>query len=141
MQTEHHTHREIETASDRSFGLTVGAILGAIEAYRYYTDHQLDLAAYILIGIAAPLLALGAFYPPVLAPLNKLWTKLGELLFCIVNPVIMLFVYVTTIVPIGLLLRLWGKDPLRLKRDAAAKSYWILRDGEGPSPESMKNQF
>jgi hypothetical protein len=46
-----------------------------------------------------------------------------------------------TIVPIGLILRATGKDPLRLKFDRDAKSYWIPRDPPGPAPDSMPHQF
>jgi hypothetical protein len=43
--------------------------------------------------------------------------------------------------PAGLLLRLFGKDLLRLKYDRSAPSYWIRRDPAGLIPESMRNQF
>jgi hypothetical protein len=43
--------------------------------------------------------------------------------------------------PLGVAMRLTGKDPLRLKRDARAVSYWIPRDPPGPPPDSMTNQF
>ena len=45
------------------------------------------------------------------------------------------------IVSVGLLARLFGKDLLSLKRDAAATSYWIKRDPPGPSPGSLTRQF
>jgi hypothetical protein len=38
-------------------------------------------------------------------------------------------------------MRLFGKDPLRLKFDSSAESYWIKRDPPGPAPESMHQQF
>ena len=43
--------------------------------------------------------------------------------------------------PIGLVMRAFGKDFLRLKLDRDAKSYWIDRSPPGPPPQSMKNQF
>jgi len=43
--------------------------------------------------------------------------------------------------PTGLIMRLFGKDPLRLRFDAEAKSYWIQREPPGPEPDSMRNQF
>ena len=45
------------------------------------------------------------------------------------------------IAPIGLVMRMFGKDFLRLKLDRNAKSYWIDRAPPGPPPQSMKNQF
>lgn len=141
MHEEHQSTHEIETSSDRSFGLTVGGILALIEAYRLWSSGTVDTLGIVLLSIAAPLLLFGLVYPKILAPLNKAWTKLGFLMFKIVNPIIMFFVYAITIVPIGLLMRLAGKDPMRLKLDKEAKSYWIERDPAGPSPESMKKQF
>ena len=47
----------------------------------------------------------------------------------------------TTVAPIGLLMRLFGKNPLRLKFDRVAHSYWIERNPPGPAGATMKNQF
>ena len=74
-------------------------------------------------------------------PLNKAWTKLGLVLFKVVNPVVLGMIFVVTIVPIGLIMRALGKDPLRLKFDPSATSYWIERDPPGPAPETMGQQF
>ena len=81
----------------------------------------------------------GLAVPKLLHPLNMLWTKLGLLLGRIVTPVVMFLVYAISVVPIGLLLRLFGKDLLRLK--PADSSYWIDRSPPGPPPESLKDQF
>ncbi|SCA56282.1 conserved membrane hypothetical protein [Candidatus Terasakiella magnetica] len=141
MQTEHQEHHEIEGSSDRSFGLTVGGILALIEAYRLFSSGTIDTIGIVLLSIATPLMVLGLIYPSVLAPLNRAWMKLGLVMFKIVNPIIMFAVYIITIVPIGLILKMVGKDPLNLKLDKSATSYWIERDPAGPKPESMKNQF
>ena len=76
--------------------------------------------------------------PNVLALPNKLWFKLGLALGAIVAPVVMALVYFTTVVPIGLIMRLMGKDMLRQKLDKNAKSYWIVRD---LPMGSMRDQF
>lgn len=141
MHTELQEHHEVEGSSDRSFGLTVGGILALIETYRLYSSGVLDTIGIILLAIATPLILLGLIYPSLLAPLNKAWMKLGLLMFKVVNPIIMFAVYVLTIVPIGFLLKISGKDPMRLKLEKEATSYWIERDPVGPKPESMKNQF
>lgn len=141
MHTEHQEHHEIESSSDRSFGLTIGGILLLIEAYRLWSSGALDTLGIVLLVIALPLLVFGLVYPKVLAPLNKAWTKLGLIMFKVVNPIIMFAVYVLTIVPIGLIMKMVGKDPLHVKLDKSAKSYWVERNPSGPSPDSMKNQF
>jgi hypothetical protein len=40
-----------------------------------------------------------------------------------------------------MLMRLCGKDSLRLRREPDAASYWIEREPPGPPPETMRNQF
>ena len=62
-------------------------------------------------------------------------------LYKVVNPIAMGLVFYTTVVPIGLALRACGKDPLRLRRDPQAASYWIAREPPGPEPDTMKQQF
>jgi hypothetical protein len=66
---------------------------------------------------------------------------LGIVLYKMVNPVVMALLFFSTIMPIGLLIRLCGKDPLRLRRDPTATSYWIARETSGPPAETMRNQF
>ena len=141
MISEHQEHHHIEGSSNRSFGLTVGGILLAIEIYRSWAVWEVDGIGVALLSISIPLIFLGGLFPSMLAPLNKGWMKLGFIMFKVVNPKIMLAIYVLTIIPIGLMLKLAGKDPMRKKLDENAKSYWIEREPLGPSPESMKNQF
>jgi len=86
--------------------------------------------------------ALVAFlHPSLLAPLNRLWAKLGLILFAVVSPVTLAIVYYGCITPIGWLMRLTGKDPLRLRFEPEAKSYWVSRQPPGPAPDSLMNQF
>ena len=67
--------------------------------------------------------------------------KFGELLHRIVSPIALGIVFYLAVLPTGLLLRLFGKDPLRLKIDRGAASYWIKREPPGPTAESLNNQF
>jgi hypothetical protein len=93
------------------------------------------------LGAAVVMLAFALAWPVALAPLNRLWLRLGLVLYKVVNPVVMGLVFFTTVVPIGLLMRALGKDPLRLRRQPTADSYWIAREPPGPEPDTMKNQF
>jgi hypothetical protein len=43
--------------------------------------------------------------------------------------------------PIGLLMRVLGKDPLRLKKQPAAGSYWVPRSDLSSREGAMKDQF
>jgi hypothetical protein len=85
--------------------------------------------------------AVAIWKPVLLAGLNRLWIKLGVLLGKIVSPIALGILFYGVLTPIGALVRLSGKDPLRLKLDPGAVSYWISRTPPGPPPDSMTNQF
>lgn len=59
----------------------------------------------------------------------------------IVSPIVMGIIFFVVVTPMGLFMRLTGKDLLRLKFQPEANSYWIPRDPPGPDPETLSNQF
>ncbi len=129
-------HEAAPTASSRSFGFVFAAVFALAGAYMAYRGGRWWGAA----GAASALFALLAWLrPSVLDPLNAQWARLGLLLHRIVNPVVMAVIFIGAVLPTGLLMRAFGKDPLRLRLDRAAKSYWQPRDP--PAPDHFKNQF
>lgn len=135
---------KVEGSSDRGFGLTVGGILVAIAVIRTgLAMWRGGAGGWVEIGLGAvgvALFAFGLIAPALLAPLNRAWTKLGLIMFKVVNPIVLGLIYLTTIVPIGLIIRLTGRDLLDLKFDRDADSYWVVRE-PGPAPETMTQQF
>ena len=79
------------------------------------------------IPISFIFLVLGLLNSKLLNPLNLAWIKFGELLGRIIAPIVMAIVYFLIITPIGLFMRLIGKDLLNTKflKD---NSYWITRE-------------
>lgn len=132
---------EIEGPSNRAFGLTVGGILIAFAAIGSLLGHMPPTLAKILLAVGAPLVVLGFLFPKVLGPLNTLWMKFGLLLGMIVTPILMFLIYILMFTPFGVVMRARGYDPLRLRRDEAAHSYWVERDPPGPEPKMMAEQF
>ncbi len=136
---EDYTREEhVEGSSDRGFGQVFAgffAILAAISLWRGSTTWHYTLP------VAAIFLIVAYTVPHILGPLNKLWMKFGLLLFKVMNPIVLGLLFFVTIMPIGLVMRAFGKDFLRTKLDRNAKTYWIERTPPGPPPQSMKNQF
>jgi hypothetical protein len=127
-----------KTSSDRSFGFVFAGfftVLGALSLYE--EGHRWPL----WFGLAVAFALVAYFVPRILAPLNRLWAKFGLLLHMVISPVILGLLFYVCIMPIGFLMRLSGKDPLRRRFDPDAHSYWIPRDPPGPAPDSFKNQF
>ena len=74
-----------------------------------------------------------------LLPLNKLWMRLGVLLGVIVSPIVLGVIFFGLFAPIATLMRLSGRDELRLKLKNKA-THWIARR-EPIKAQSFKNQF
>jgi len=125
-------------ATERNLGTTFAVVFALIAAWSYYRDSGY---AVVWLLVAAAFLLSAYFWTAPLRPLNLLWHRLGQSLFHIVNPLVMGVAFFLTVVPIGIIRRLLGKDPLRLKLDPGAESYWQERKPPGPAGEDMKNQF
>ena len=130
--------QNLEGSSDRSFGLVFAAVFLVIAVWPVIKGHELRWWAG---GVAAVFAIVAMSRPILLAGLNRLWIKLGVLLAKVVSPIALGILFYGVLAPVGMAMRLAGKDPLRLKRDGSAKSYWITREPPGPPPDSMTNQF
>lgn len=125
-------------STDRGFGQVFAGFFAIVAALKWWFGNA--LWPWWLAG-AVVFLVLAYAAPKVLAPLNRLWTKLAMLLYKIVNPLTMGFLFFLVMTPMGVVMRAFGKDFLRRRRAPEAKSYWIAREPPGPAPDSMKNQF
>ena len=138
------THRtnEIKVGSEKSFGLVFAAVFIIIALFPVLgtSDQETSVRLWALI-VAALFAVIAMTKPQLLAPLNNLWFRFGLLLHRIVNPLVMGLLFFLTVTPIGLLMRMLGKVPLKLKFEKDADSYWIARNPPGPAPDSMKRQF
>ncbi|MBE2205416.1 MAG: hypothetical protein IAE94_13875 [Chthoniobacterales bacterium] len=133
------------TAKDlRGFGWVIGIGFGAIGLlkafwpfegllHRNFTAGMCLLAAAVLIGGPA---MLGW---RVIVPAYWAWMGIAWLAHKIMFPVMFGAFYYIVFFPIGLLMRLVGHDPLRLKR-GKAKSCWIPLESPG-SPGDYERQF
>ncbi len=91
-----------------------------------------------LILISLVFLILGLFNSKILSPFNKAWIKFGEILGSVIAPIVMGLVYFVILTPISILVRLTGKDLLKMKSVKKTSSYWIKREKK---IGSMNKQF
>ena len=125
---------EIKISSNRSFGIVFFVVFLIIALYPLIYSGELRIWSVIISFI---FLTLGLLNSKILNPLNKLWFKFGIFLGKIISPLIMVIIFFLVVTPIGLVMRMLGKDVLNLKFNKN-KSYWIEKNG----PKSkMKNQF
>jgi Saxitoxin biosynthesis operon protein SxtJ len=129
---------QIEGSSDRSFGLVFAAVFVIIGCWPLL---YAQTPRWWALGIAAAFALVAWLGPSLLAKPNRLWMKLGVLLGAIVGPIALGILFYGVLAPMGIVIRMTGKDPLRLKLDAKTDSYWVPRKPPGPPPDSMSNQF
>jgi hypothetical protein len=129
---------EVKSSSNRQFGLVFAVVFALIAAWPLLHGRAPRWGSVAVAGI---FLVLALVAPDALAPLNRLWFRLGLLLHGVVSPVVLGLVFFSTVTPIGWVLRLLGKDPLRRRIEPAATTYWIERTPPGPSGDSMPRQF
>ena len=126
--------KKIKIPTNRNFGIVFFIVFLIISIYPLLNSESIR---YWLLIISLIFLILGIFNSSLLTPLNKLWMRFGILLGNIISPIIMGLVFFLVLTPTGLLLKLFNKDILKLKRNTR-KTYWITKDTKN---NSMKNQF
>ena len=144
MNERRFTHEDFDRpedtgpGSERAFGFVFAGFCALVAAYQLWQGRPTFwgwLAAGALFAAAA------IFLPVALRPLNRAWHGFGLVLHRIVSPVILGLMFFAVFLPIGLLMRIAGKRPLRLAFDRGAQSYWIRRDGAELGRDSFRNQF
>jgi len=124
----------IKIGSNRSFGIVFFVVFILIGFYPLLNDGNLNIIS-ILIGII--FLILGILNSRFLTPLNKIWFKFGILLGQIISPIVMGIIFFLVVTPIAFIMRVLGKDVLKLKKKTD-NSYWIKKTD---LKSKMKNQF
>ncbi len=115
---------KIKLPSNRKFGYFFTIIFLIASCYSYYIDKL--FVVYLLGSLCGIFFIITIINANILLPLNKLWMKFGILLGMIVSPVIMAIIFFGIFTPIGIFMRLYGRDELRLnfkKRE----NHWINR--------------
>jgi hypothetical protein len=98
--------------------LIFSAIFGVI-AWRHYPS----IESYVLSGISFVLLPIVAFAPTILRPVFKLWLKIAHAVGWFNTQILLSIVFILIFIPIGLMMRLLGKDPMKRKMQEKG-TYW-----------------
>ena len=83
------------------------------------------LGAMLGLTLAILLALMALVFPRVLRQPYRFGMILGHLLGKVIGSILLTLVFFGVVTPLGFLLRTSGKDLLRLRRDSAAKTYWI----------------
>ncbi len=125
----------INMGSNRSFGLVFFVVFLILGFWPVKSGGEINI---LLILISFIFLFLAITKSKFLTPLNKLWFKFGIKLGAIMAPIVMSVVFFLVVTPIGIIMKIIGKDLINKKINKDTKSYWINRK---KAIGSMKRQF
>lgn len=118
---------ELNRKELREFALLTGAILAFLFGLLFPWLFEAHFPVWPWV-IAAVLGSWGLVAPMSLQPVYRGWMKFGLLLSKITTPLILGIVFYGLIFPMGLIMRLSGKDPMTRRFDDSLKSYWIKHE-------------
>ena len=121
--------------SDRSFGIIFSIVFFIISFWPVMSGESIRLWAFL---IAVIILIISLTKANLLHTLNKIWFRFGLMLGNIVAPIVMGIIFFAIITPVGLIMRMLGKDLLNKKFKKSLRSYWNKRE---QMIGTMKNQF
>ena len=129
----------VTSASDRSFGVMFGFIFIIIAVIIRLRDNPQNIQL-LFLALSFLTFLISFTRPSLLSTPNKLWMKFSLLLARFVSPIVLGVLFYVLISPLALILRLFGRDELRLKTKKVA-SNWQIRQINGYSLDSFKNQY
>lgn len=128
---------EVEIKQLRSFGLMVGGIFVLIGLWPALLRGE-DPRLWLLI-FAGFLMIPALLFPRILKPAYRIWMATGQILGWVNTRIILGVVFYGLFLPTGLIMRLLGKDSMRLKLEEDTDSYRVVRQARPNS--HMKHQF
>ncbi len=120
--------------SNKNFGIVFAIVFFTISIWPLLKEGDIRYWSLIISFI---FFVLALVNSKILTPLNKIWMKFGVLLGKIISPIVMGFIFFFVVTPTGIIMRVFGKDLLNLKKNNQ-NTYWIKKDNKN---NSMKNQF
>ena len=127
-------YQKIKIGSNKGFGIVFFFVFFLISIWPILNNEGIRIWSLIISLI---FLILGIINSNLLTPLNLIWFRFGLFLGRIVSPIVMGLVYFFVVTPTGLIMRLFKKDLIMLKKNKK-ETYWIEKK---KSESNMKNQF
>jgi hypothetical protein len=127
----------LNAAEGRRFAWTVGAaflVLAAVFVWR-----NLETAASVAAGIGTVLALAGLLVPWALTPVYRAWMGLARVISKVTTPIFLGIVYFVVIMPIGLLMRMLGRNPM--VHPVRSESYFVDRAPGTTRRSNLERQF
>lgn len=123
----------------KQFGLVLSGLL-AVFGITHYARHHIILSEWFF-GIGLALLFVSMFIPKALKPIYNVFLKVAHAIGWFNTRLILIFIYFIILTPIGLLMRLFGRNPLKRNIEKNAPTYWIKRPMSKAAKKDLEKQF
>ncbi len=127
-------NKDIKIGSNRNFGVVFFVVFLLIGLWPILKGNEIRIWSIVISLI---FLILGILNSKILTPFNKVWFRFGIFLGNFISPVIMGIVFFLVVTPTGLIMKLFRKDLINLRKNNSS-TYWIEKKD---IKSSMKNQF
>lgn len=118
----------------RTFGWTVGGILVALSMVWWWrSPYASSLGREIVGAVGVVFIVSATVYPPALREVRAGWLILAHGMGWVNTRVLLTLFYYLVISPVGLAMRLFGRDPLDRRWSPDQPSYWTKREEQRPS--------
>jgi hypothetical protein len=128
------------TSALKKFAITMAIALGVLATLVFFLGSHPE-RAYWLAGIGLLFLLFGLIFPQALKPVHVLWMTIALFLGFFMSRILLTVLFFLVITPIGLLMRLFGKDLLDKNLQTDRKSYWLKREKKANAPEQYEKLF
>ncbi len=127
--------KQSDTQHLRKFGFVMAVAFGIFGVLFVWRDKPWGVNT---LYVAGAFLVLGLIAPKLLGPIEKAWMALALMLQTVMTSVILTLTFFLVMTPMGLLIRLTGKDLLGMKGDPSIETYWEPVDPDGPASRPDK---
>ena len=119
-----HEIADLDRKGLRDFALVTGGIVAVLFGlfFPWVLESRIPVWPWLIAGV---LVGWGLAAPMSLQPVYRLWMKLGLLLSRITTPIILGIVFYLLILPMGLVMRIFGRDPMARRLDGSVKTYRV----------------
>ena len=133
-----HEIPELDRDGLRRFALTTGAIVAALFGafFPWLFERALPVWPWLVFGVLG---VWALIAPTTLRVVYRGWMRVGLLLNRVTTPIVIGVLFVALIVPIALILRAAGSDPMQRVLDRTARTYRI--PSEKPPHENLERPF
>jgi hypothetical protein len=114
-------------------------LLGALAAFSAWREHWIRAGIVAAFAVAAP--ALAHLARPAWMAFFARWMKFAEVLGLISTTIILSIFFFLILTPVGLVARLFRKDPLDLDWKRRRQTYWVDREPVEPTLERYEKQY